>query len=54
MNLQLTGRDHGRNSGLDTLRALAIVLVFMNHYMIFVSFRPTFGWMSEILSLIHI
>lgn len=38
----------GRNSGLDTLRALAIVLVFMNHYMIFVSNAPTFGWMSEV------
>jgi peptidoglycan/LPS O-acetylase OafA/YrhL len=37
-----------RNSGLDSLRALAIVLVFMNHYMIFVSSSPTFGWMSEI------
>jgi len=37
-----------RNAGLDTLRALAIVLVFMNHYMIFVSGAPTFGWMSEI------
>jgi peptidoglycan/LPS O-acetylase OafA/YrhL len=38
----------GRNSGLDTLRALAIVLVFTNHYMIFVSGNPTFGWVSEI------
>lgn len=38
----------GRNSGLDTLRALAIVLVFCNHYMIFVSNRPTFGWVSQI------
>jgi peptidoglycan/LPS O-acetylase OafA/YrhL len=38
----------GRNAGLDTLRALAIVLVFTNHYMIFVSNRPTFGWVSEI------
>ena len=37
-----------RNAGLDTLRALAIVLVFMNHYMIFVSGAPTFGRMSEI------
>jgi peptidoglycan/LPS O-acetylase OafA/YrhL len=37
-----------RNAGLDTLRALAIMLVFMNHYMIFVSGAPTFGWMSEI------
>ena len=42
------GRSPARNSGLDTLRALAIVLVFMNHYMIFVSFSPTFGWMSQI------
>jgi len=38
----------GRNPGLDTLRALAIVLVFANHYMIFVSGAPTFGWFSEI------
>ncbi|MRW88742.1 acyltransferase family protein [Duganella sp. FT80W] len=38
----------GRNPGLDTLRALAIVLVFANHYMIFVSGAPTFGWVSEI------
>lgn len=37
-----------RNAGLDTLRALAIVLVFMNHYMLFVSQRPTFGWLGEI------
>ena len=38
----------GRNAGLDTLRALAIVLVFANHYMLFVSAAPTFGWFSEI------
>lgn len=38
----------GRNPGLDTLRALAIVLVFANHYMIFVSGAATFGWVSEI------
>ncbi|TFW13840.1 acyltransferase family protein [Duganella callida] len=37
-----------RNAGLDTLRALAIVLVFANHYMIFVSGSPAFGWLSEI------
>src|SRR5471030_623190 len=37
-----------RVHGLDTLRALAIVLVFMNHYMLFVSGGPTFGWMGEI------
>jgi peptidoglycan/LPS O-acetylase OafA/YrhL len=37
-----------RIHGLDTLRALAIMLVFANHYMGFVSFEPTFGWFSEI------
>jgi peptidoglycan/LPS O-acetylase OafA/YrhL len=30
------------------LRALAIMLVCANHYMIFVSHDPTFGWFSEI------
>ena len=34
----------GRVAGLDTLRALAIVLVFAYHYQIFVSGAPTFGW----------
>ncbi|MFS2137509.1 acyltransferase family protein [Duganella sp. Dugasp56] len=38
----------GRNAGLDTLRALAIVLVFTNHYILFVSGGPTFGWFGEI------
>jgi peptidoglycan/LPS O-acetylase OafA/YrhL len=37
-----------RNHGLDTLRALAIMLVFANHYMSFVSHEATFGWFSEI------
>ena len=37
-----------RVHGLDTLRALAIMLVFANHYMYFVSHEPTFGWFSEI------
>jgi len=37
-----------RVHGLDTLRALAIMLVFANHYMSFVSHVPTFGWFSEI------
>jgi len=37
-----------RNHGLDTLRALAIMLVFANHYLGFVSFEATFGWFSEI------
>jgi peptidoglycan/LPS O-acetylase OafA/YrhL len=37
-----------RTAGLDTLRAAAIALVFMTHYMSFVSGTPTFGWASEI------
>lgn len=40
--------SQGRNAGLDTLRALAIVLVFTNHYMLFVSGGPTFGWFGQI------
>ena len=35
-----------RSAGLDTLRACAIALVFMYHYMVFVSHTPTFGWIS--------
>ena len=35
-----------RLAGLDTLRALAIALVFMHHYQVFVSGQPTFGWAS--------
>jgi peptidoglycan/LPS O-acetylase OafA/YrhL len=37
-----------RANGLDTLRAAAITLVFMNHYMAFVSQTPTFGWGSVV------
>lgn len=37
-----------RTQGLDTLRALAIVLVFVYHYSIFVSHEPGFGWFSAI------
>ncbi len=37
-----------RSTGLDTLRALAIALVFMYHYMVFVSGAPTFGWLSTV------
>lgn len=37
-----------RAHGLDTLRALAISLVFMYHYMVFVSHKPTFGWASVV------
>ena len=37
-----------RNPGLDTLRALAIALVFVYHYAAFVSGRSTFGWPSVV------
>lgn len=37
-----------RANGLDTLRAVAIVLVFMYHYMVFVSRETTFGWLSTV------
>jgi peptidoglycan/LPS O-acetylase OafA/YrhL len=37
-----------RIHGLDTLRALAIVLVFMYHYMVFVSHENTFGFLSQV------
>ncbi|HEV8688951.1 MAG TPA: acyltransferase [Ideonella sp.] len=37
-----------RQRGLDTLRALAIVLVFLYHYQVFVSHAPTFGWLGNI------
>jgi peptidoglycan/LPS O-acetylase OafA/YrhL len=38
----------GRANGLDTLRAMAITLVFMYHYMVFVSHEPTFGVASVV------
>lgn len=34
--------------GLDTLRALAILLVFANHYVNFVTRQPTLGFVGEI------
>lgn len=37
-----------RSNGLDALRALAIALVFMYHYMVFVSREDTFGWASSV------
>ncbi|WP_280155501.1 acyltransferase [Piscinibacter sp. XHJ-5] len=40
--------SNDRNCGLDTLRAAAIALVFMYHYMVFVSRQPTFGWASVV------
>jgi peptidoglycan/LPS O-acetylase OafA/YrhL len=37
-----------RIHGLDTLRALAVSLVVLHHYVLFVSGRDTFGWVGEI------
>ncbi|MFC5547437.1 acyltransferase family protein [Massilia aerilata] len=37
-----------RIDGLDTLRALAVTLVVLHHYVLFVSFDTTFGWVGEI------
>jgi len=44
----MTTRLPARTAGLDTLRATAIALVFMYHYTVFVSGRPTFGWASVV------
>ena len=38
----------GRAQGLDTLRALAIALVFAYHYRVFVSDAPSLGWFSAV------
>ncbi|QOY96284.1 acyltransferase [Massilia sp. UMI-21] len=37
-----------RIHGLDTLRALAVTLVVLHHYVLFVSDAPTFGWVGEV------
>jgi peptidoglycan/LPS O-acetylase OafA/YrhL len=37
-----------RIHGLDTLRALAVTLVVLHHYVLFVSGSDTFGWVGEI------
>lgn len=37
-----------RVHGLDTLRALAVSLVVLHHYVLFVSGRDTFGWVGEL------
>lgn len=43
-----TSTGTGRIHGLDTLRALAVTLVVLHHYVLFVSDAPTFGWVGEI------
>jgi peptidoglycan/LPS O-acetylase OafA/YrhL len=40
--------DRQRIHGLDTLRALAVTLVVLHHYVLFVSERSTFGWVGDI------
>jgi len=37
-----------RIHGLDTLRALAVTLVVLHHYVLFVSNASTFGWVGEV------
>lgn len=39
---------HQRIAGLDTLRALAIVLVMLQHYVLFVGRSPSFDWLASI------
>lgn len=46
--LTKTNVEVQRIHGLDTLRAAAILLVMMYHYMVFVSNEPSFGLLSEI------
>jgi len=40
--------DARRIAGLDTLRACAVTLVVLHHYVLFVSDAPTFGWIGQI------
>jgi peptidoglycan/LPS O-acetylase OafA/YrhL len=44
MNTHAAPRIHG----LDTLRALAVTLVVLHHYVLFVSDAATFGWVGTI------
>jgi peptidoglycan/LPS O-acetylase OafA/YrhL len=41
-------RPSTRIHGLDTLRALAVTLLVLHHYVLFVSDADTFGWVGEI------
>jgi peptidoglycan/LPS O-acetylase OafA/YrhL len=45
----MDGVNTGRSSrihGLDTLRVLAVAVVVLHHYTLFVSAAPTFGWVG--------
>jgi len=44
----MTSNHNARINGLDTLRAAAILLVLMYHYMVVVSGKNTFGFLTEI------
>jgi hypothetical protein len=46
--MSLTQANTARVHGLDTLRALAVALVVLHHYMVFVSDSAPFGWVGEI------
>jgi peptidoglycan/LPS O-acetylase OafA/YrhL len=47
--VSMSTTSHGaRIHGLDTLRALAVTLVVPHHDVLFVSGRPTFGWIGEL------
>src|SRR6476620_5209236 len=37
-----------RQPGLELLRALAITLLFLYHFQVFVSHAPTFGWLGNV------
>jgi peptidoglycan/LPS O-acetylase OafA/YrhL len=41
-------RADNRIHGLDTLRALAVTLVVLHHYVLFVSGKSTFGWLGDV------
>jgi peptidoglycan/LPS O-acetylase OafA/YrhL len=43
-----TARATTRIHGLDTLRALAVTLVVLHHYVLFVSGEATFGWVGQV------
>ena len=46
--MTVTAQHAPRLAGLDTLRALAITLVFAYHYQVFVSGEATFGWLGQL------
>jgi peptidoglycan/LPS O-acetylase OafA/YrhL len=47
-SIRASTRASTRIDGLDTLRALAVTLVMLHNYVLFVSGDATFGWVGEI------